>query len=104
MTHETRDIEALTRVIENLEIEVSQSADGVFTACTTSEPLFCYDADTQEELNELVSDTLVSYAKHFYNLEGLTVNAISTPFEDVGIQIEQSKPVGRITPTFDLAA
>lgn len=104
MTNDTRDIGAFTRVIEELDIEVSQSSDGVFTACTTSEPLFCYDADTQEALSALVADTLVSYAKHFYNLEGLIVNTTPTPLDDLGVPIERSNPVARITPTFDLAA
>lgn len=104
MSNEQTDIEAFTRQIEKLEISVSQNAEGHFTVSTSAEPLFCYDALTEEEIEKLVADTFTSYAKHFFRLDDIKIGTKSTPVVGTTIPIERSKPVSRLTPVFDLAA
>lgn len=104
MANVNPDFAAFLRQIENLDIELSQTSDGVLTACSTAEPLFCYDADTREELAALVASTLASYAKHFYHIDGLDVTAEEAPFESGPLPVERSTPLARYKPVFDLAA
>lgn len=104
MTNETRDIDALVRQLSELKIEVSKNSDGLLTVCSTAEPLFCYDAHTPEEVDALVQDTILSYAKHFFHIEGLNLKTKSEPLPETPVQIERGTPVSRITPVFDLAA
>lgn len=104
MVNEIRDFEAFRRQIDALDIELSRTPEGVLTVCSTNEPFFCYDADTKEELASLVVDTLASYARHFYHIEGLGVTAEETPVESGPLPIERSTPVARFKPVFDLAA
>ena len=75
------NFDAFLERVKDLDIQLSKSDDGVLTACTLVEPLFCHDADTREELARLVSGTLASYARHFYCIEGLDVQT-----EDAGLK------------------
>lgn len=105
MTQEIGDIETFVRQISELHIELSQSADGVLTVCNTSEPYFCYDATSREEIDAWVVDTVRSYGKHFFNIDskfGLSTEC--EPIEASPLPIERSTPVSRIKPVFDLAA
>lgn len=69
MTQEPGNIETFVRQISELKIEVSQNSEGVLTVCSNSEPLFCYDAISIDEVNALIEDTVRSYGKHFFHLE-----------------------------------
>jgi len=104
MTNETRDVEALVRQLSDLKIEVSENRDGLLTVCSTAEPLFCYDANSKEEVAALVQDTILSYAKHFFHIEGLSLKTKCEPLPEAPLQIERETPISRITPVFDLAA
>ena len=104
MAQETGNFEAFVRQIGELNIEISQGADGLYTVCSTSEPLFCYDAATTEELDALVKDTLRSYGKHFFNLDLPPFSTEQEPLDAGPVAIERSTPVSRIKPVFDLAA
>lgn len=104
MTQEIGDIDAFVRQISELNIEVSQNSEGLLTVCSTSEPLFCYDAGSKEEIEALVQDTVRSYGKHFFNID---LPPFSTECEPIGVSplpIERSTPVSRIKPVFDIAA
>ncbi len=104
MAQETGNIEAFIRQISELNIEISQNAEGILTVCSTSEPLFCYDATTKEEVDALVQDTVRSYGKHFFNLDLPPFSTEQTPLNEGPVQIERGTPVSRIRPVFDLAA
>lgn len=104
MATDAHNREALFRQIENLVIEVSQNSEGVLTACTHAEPYFCYDAGSIEELQTLVSETLTSYGRNFFQVEGLDIDARENPFSDGVIPVERSTPITRLTPVFDKAA
>ena len=104
MAQDTGTVEAFVRQISELKIEISQSAAGVFTVCSTSEPLFCYDGETIEELEVLVQDTVHSYGKHFFNIDLPPFLTESEPIDAGLLPIERATPVSRIRPIFDLAA
>jgi len=96
--------EAFFKIINDLDIVLSRSSDGVYTVCTTSEPLFCYDGDSPEALQPLVIDTLVSYGKHFFGIEPSGGHTESEPLNGGPFAIERSTPHSRLKPIFDLAA
>lgn len=98
-----QELETFARQISGLNIELSQTPEGVFTVRNTSEPFFCYEAETVEQLNAWVVDTVRSYAKHFFNLD-LNLSTESEPIEAGPLPIERSTPVSRIKPVLDLAA
>lgn len=104
MAQETGNIDAFVRQISELNIEISQGADGLYTACNCSEPLFCYDAATIQELEVLVQDTVRSYGKHFFNLDLPPFSTEQEPLPEGPVPIERGTPVSRIKPVFDLAA
>jgi hypothetical protein len=104
MTNETRDFEALSRRLDELEIEVSRTPEGCLTICSAKEPVFCFDVNTHEEAESLVADTIRSYAKHFFNVD-IDVTAKDVPLPAGRLEVESGgTPVGRITPVFALAA
>jgi hypothetical protein len=104
MAQEIGDIETFARQISELKIELSQTPEGVFTVRNTSEPFFCYEAETREQLHAWVIDTVRSYARHFFNLDLPPVSTESEDIEEGPLPIERSTPVSRIKPVFDLAA
>lgn len=104
MTNENRDTDAFARLIEGLDIQLSRSADGVYTVCSTQEPLFCFDGDSREELSRLVVRTLASYAKHFLQIDVTGGATEAEPIAASPLPVERSTPVARLKPVFDLAA
>ncbi|MEA3042331.1 MAG: hypothetical protein QOH47_169 [Sphingomonadales bacterium] len=104
MAQDTGTVEAFVRQISELNIEISKSAAGLYTVCSTAEPLFCYDGETIEELEVLVQDTVRSYGKHFFNIELPPFSTESEPLDAGPLPIERATPVSRIKPVFDLAA
>lgn len=99
----TADLEAFSAAIADLKIEVSKNEEGLFTVCSYSEPLFCYDAHDEAGVNQLVVDTLRSYAKHFFGIEEPQVTTRCSPVGEV-IPVERSKQVSTIQAVFDIAA
>ncbi|KAB2880682.1 MAG: hypothetical protein F9K38_10035 [Pseudorhodoplanes sp.] len=97
------DPSKLLQLLEALEISVSQDDDGRFTVCTTSEPLFCFVRDTEQEINDLVVNTLTSYINTFYDVEDLRITTVSVPVEKPSIPKKELRPVSRIKPTFTSA-
>jgi len=97
------DLEAFIRQLGGLNIEITRNEEGHLTVCSSSEPLFCYDVEHEDEIGPLVVDTLQSYARHFFQIENLPVGTKSQAIE-TPLPVERSTPVSRITPIFDLAA
>lgn len=58
----------LERVLNALEISVGQDPDGRYTASTLSEPLFCFVRDSEDEIHEVVTETIRSYIATFYEV------------------------------------
>ena len=103
MTQEISDIETFTRQISEWNIELSETPEGIFTVRHTAEPFFCYEAETVDQLNDWVIDTVRSYGKLFFNLD-LNLSTECEPLEESPLPFERSTPVSRIKPVFDLAA
>lgn len=97
------DTEAFAEALSKLKIEVSESEDGLLTVCSSSEPLFCYDAHTHEALNQLVVDTLRSYGRHFFGIEAPHLSTRCSPVGEE-VPVERSKRISTIQPVFDEAA
>lgn len=104
MANEDRVIGAFARQVEALDIELSVNAEGIYTVCSTSEPLFRYDAETKDEAARLVAQTLTSYGRLFFHLEGLEIPVQSAKAPASPVPVERGTPVGRLKPVFDLAA
>jgi len=95
------DIEVLRNRLTNLSIYGGQTGS-TFLAYTTEEPLFCIERDSQEELHRAVADTIVSYAKTFYNLEPVGVGLKSEEIPVVApVPVERINPISRLRPNFD---
>lgn len=101
MTHtiQKRDPQKLNEVIENLDIQFGRTSDDVYTAYSTSEPLFCFDSHSPQHLVSLVTGALRSYAKVFY---GLDIVAEARNVNQA--QAFNFIPEGTLKPTFKLAA
>lgn len=96
----TRDFDHLEKCLENLEITVFENNDGCLTVCTTSEPLFCFVRETQEEIDAVVVDTLTSYVKTFFQVENVSVEAEQIPLVKPTVPHHQLRPIARIRPSF----
>lgn len=99
MTDNTNALAEAHEKLANLQVYVGQSRDGVFTAYTESEPFFCFDAHSFDEIDEQVADTLESYARVFYGVE------ISVKRRDGSHQVpvEHLRPVETFVPELEAA-
>jgi hypothetical protein len=66
----TGDVSTLQERLEKLQIVVSKTDVG-FTVSSYCEPLFCFDAPTELDINDLVVDTLRSYIETFYHVKNV---------------------------------
>ncbi len=97
------DLVALAKQIEDLVICVGE-VDAGYVAYTKSEPFFCIERGSLDELKFAVHDTLVSYVSTFYHVDKSTLNVA---FEDIpaktapAVPVHRVKPVSRLRPNFD---
>jgi hypothetical protein len=104
MTNLTPERAAFEEQLSKLRVEVTTS-DGIYTACSHSEPLFCYDAHDLESLEELVKDTIRSYGLHFYGIDDPQVGTKRSPVGKSDLPIEaRGEKYGTLFPVFDRAA
>jgi hypothetical protein len=105
MTKIVTDNTAFEEQILNLRVDVTRSADGIYTACSYSEPLFCYDAHDLESLEGLVQNTIRSYGAHFYGIPDPQVSTKRSPVGKCALPIEaRGESYGTLQPVFDQAA
>lgn len=97
------DLEAFAEALSKLNIEVSEGELGILTVCSSSEPLFCYDAHSHEALNQLVVDTLRSYGRHFFGIDDPNLSTRCSPVGEA-IPVERTKRISTIEPVLDEAA
>ena len=90
-----------TRVWSRLEAFCGRTPEGGLVAYSLTEPLFCYERDTQGELLELVRGTLESYARTFYRAGNVTVRVTARPLERETDLIRHITPVERLELTID---
>jgi hypothetical protein len=86
-----KDLIALRERLQGLKINVSHR-DGVFTANTYSEPLFCFERQTLDSLKSVVEDTIASYVKNFYHVENAKVSVINQPVDTPVVPIQRVEP------------
>ncbi len=94
------DDERLKRVLDRLEIEGGHTPAGTFLAFSVTEPLFCHERDTVEELAEVVAYTLKSYVETFYQVENLEVRVKSETRDIPTVPVERIEPTLRLLPSF----
>jgi hypothetical protein len=99
MTTDDRKLseERLERTLNALKIVVSVGEDGRHTVCTEQEPLFCFVRDTEDEVRDLVIQTLRSYVETFYNVENVqfTTRRVASPPRP---RAEVLRPISRLIP------
>jgi hypothetical protein len=100
LIHRTGDPDALFKCLEELEISLSEG-DGGFTACTLSEPFFCFTRKTQEELDAVVTETIRSYIETFYQVGNVKVTTVEEPLQELSIPQTRLNPIGRLRPVID---
>jgi hypothetical protein len=95
-----KDLIALRERLQDLKIVISEH-DGVFTANTYSEPLFCFERPTLEAVQAVVEDTLTSYVKNFYHVDNVRISTAALPVESPVVPIQRVEPTSRLKPSFD---
>lgn len=104
MTKPKADLEAFAAKLADLEIEVSRDENGLLTVCSSSEPLFCYDAHDEDAINALVIDTLQSYGRHFFGIDHPNIVAKRSPVGKPTVPVNRAQPISKIEPSLDIAA
>ena len=94
------DEKRLDKVLDRLDINGGRTSAGTFLAYSMTEPLFCYERDTEEELNAVIADTLKSYVETFYEVENVTVRVKSEARDIPTIPIERIESTLRLLPSF----
>lgn len=96
------EAEKLKKVLSNFQIEGARTTAGKFLAYSVTEPLFCYERDSVEELVEVIGDTLKSYAATFYHFEDVEVEITSHPLSRAvpAVPVERIEPTLRLLPSF----
>ena len=95
------DEERLRKVLGCLEINGGRTHAGAFLAYSITEPLFCYERDTEEELAEVIADTRKSYMETFYQVENIQVRVTSETRAVPDVPIEHIEPTLRLLPSFE---
>lgn len=105
MTDKTTDFGAFEAAISNLRIDLSKSdeAPDLWTVCSYSEPLFCFDAHSEEAAKELAINTLRSYGKYFFGIDDAKLTTRCSPVGEV-IPVRRDKQVSTIHPILQKAA
>ena len=94
-------LEALVRA-SNITVAQTDADGRVFTVYSESEPGFCYDATSIEEVQNLVIGTYHSYAKTFHD-----INDFHIDFRVVGapeLPVERVVSTRQLEPVFAEAA
>lgn len=99
-----KDVKAFEAQIANLRIEVTRDSNGLLTVCSSSEPLFCYDAHDEDGVNALVVATLASYGRHFFGLDDLKIGTKVSPVGKFVVPVECGETISTIEPVLGLAA
>lgn len=95
------DGERLKKVLDRLEITGARTPAGTFLAYSNTEPLFCYERDTKDELTKVIADTIKSYMETFYEVGDVTVRIRSEARDIPAVPIERIEPTFRLLPSFD---
>ena len=95
------DEKRLDKILERLDINGGRTLSGTFLAYSITEPLFCYERDTEEELTEIIADTMKSYLETFYEVEDVTVRIKSEVRDIPTVPIEHIEPTLRLLPSFN---
>jgi hypothetical protein len=104
MTGKLQDTAAFEEAISNLKIAVTRDENGLYTVCSSTEPLFCYDAHDLDAVNKLVIDTLASYGEHFFQIPRPKITTTNSPVGRAFERVEQSVPITYVHPVLGEAA
>jgi hypothetical protein len=91
---------AFTEKLANLDIEVSVGTEGVYTACSSNEPRFCFDGYSQAEVAERVIEALNSYARLYFGLEDLDLRPNRQDIPEPAVRFEAPRPVSKLAVAF----
>jgi hypothetical protein len=97
------ELSTLQEHLAKLDITLSRGGDAPLCVFTTSEPLFCFEGNTEAELVELVKDTLLSYVELFYQLgDGDKVVATTTviPAPKPEVPVFAVNPISKVLLDF----
>lgn len=97
MTVHVPDFDKLVEQISNLEIDVSVSSEGIYTACSSSEPFFCFDGYSQSEVAERAFEAIESYARVYYGVSGFSPKPRREDVQQGCVTIETSRTVSKLT-------
>lgn len=89
-------IAAFLEKIEALDIEVSVTSDGLYTAASSNEPRFCFDGYSQAEVAHRVELALQSYAKLYFDLDGVELHSSRQDIPEPAFTFEAPRPVSRL--------
>ena len=103
MTDKLQDTAVFEDIISKLEIAVTKDENGLYTVCSSTEPLFCYDAHDLDSVNELVIDTIASYGEHFFQIPRPKITTTNSPVGKAFQQVERSVPITFVHPVFEAA-
>ena len=101
MDDEKRLAKVLDKILDRLDINGGQTPAGTFLAYSITEPLFCYERDTKEEVIAVIADTMKSYVETFYEVENVTVRITSEARDIPAVPIERIEPTLRLLPSFN---
>lgn len=96
MTVHDANFEKLQKQIEDLDIDISVSSEGVYTACSAKEPHFCFDGYSQAEVADRVVEALESYAKVYFGHD-LHLRSSRQDVPELPVKIEASRSVSRLS-------
>ena len=94
------DEDRLKKVFDRLEINGARTPAGTFLAFSVTEPLFCHERETVEELAAIVSNTLKSYAETFYQVDDAQVRVEFEDRDIPAVPVERIESTLRLLPSF----
>ena len=97
MSNHDANTAAFIAQIEKLDVSLTVGPDGVFTACSSvSEPLFCFDGFSQQEVADRVKEAIVSYGRLYHGIEDLRLQSSREDVAPPSVRVETHKQIAKI--------
>jgi hypothetical protein len=96
MTKLDEKFAAFLNKIEALDVQVTVGGDGVYTACSSSEPFFCFDGFSQKEVSDRVLEAIESYGRVYHGLENFKLSSHREDVPNPAVKLEAHSPVAKL--------
>ena len=92
------EVRSLDEVLPGFEVMIARTAGDKLTAYSVSEPWFCFERDTEQEIQDVIRKVIRSYLVVFRQLKHVEIKVETQPLVQE-VPVERLKPTSRVVLT-----